>query len=433
MAGAVTHSGVMNPTGKLPLQPWMTAPATVAVLKALSAGGAEVRFIGGCVRDALLKRPIRDIDIATPERPSVVMERLRAAGILVIPTGIDHGTVTAVVDGTPFEITTLRLDVETDGRRAKVAFTDDWVADAARRDFTINAFSCTQDGDIYDPFRGLEDLGQGVVRFVGNAQDRIREDVLRLLRFFRFHATYGRPPADPDALAACRVWAHTLPVLSGERVRVELYRILMAPNPADTLNLMRGQGVLEHFLPEAGETGRLRVMAWLDTRAIRVESVAPHPVRRLGSLLATDETGVQAVASRLHMSNRHRQRLLTLIAGPVLTPGSDRRARRRALRHLGPDAVRDLVLLAWAAEVARSELGGSVRSRAWLEMIEEADSWTPVQFPLRGRDVLALGIRHGPRVGRILKQVETWWEEADYRPDHAACLAKLEEVLRSYD
>src|SRR5512144_1340575 len=185
-----------QPVGKIHPQPWMTAPETRAVLEALTRDGAEVRFIGGCVRDAVLKRPVRDIDLALPRPPDYVMKVLRERSIKVVPTGVDHGTVTAVVGPMHFEITSLRMDVETYGRRARVAFTDDWVADAARRDFTFNALSCTPDGDIYDYFDGLEDLGHGRVRFVGNPSERIAEDVLRLLRYFRFYAHYGRPPPD---------------------------------------------------------------------------------------------------------------------------------------------------------------------------------------------------------------------------------------------
>jgi len=205
----------MQPTAdRLAPQPWMTAPETRAVVAALTADGTEVRFVGGCVRDALLGRPVKDVDIATPDRPQRVMELLARAGIRAIPTGIEHGTVTAVVGRTPFEITTLRRDVETYGRRAKVAFTDDWTADAARRDFTINALSCTPDGRLYDPFGGLADLRAGRVRFVGDPEARIREDVLRLLRFFRFYAHYGAAPPDPAALAACRALAPLLPGLA---------------------------------------------------------------------------------------------------------------------------------------------------------------------------------------------------------------------------
>ena len=416
----------LAPTGKLHPQPWMTAPPTRRVLDALTATGGEARFIGGCVRDALLKRPIRDIDIATPLPPETVMDLMTKAGIKVVPTGLSHGTVTAVSNGVPFEITTLRVDVETDGRRAKVAFTDDWVADAARRDFTMNAFSCTTDGDVYDYFGGLEDLGHGRVRFVGNARERIQEDVLRLLRFFRFYATYGQPPADRDALAACRALAERLPLLSGERVRVEIFRTLMAPDPADVMALMQGERVLPHVLPEAGPVGRLRLMSWLDTRAIKMAHIAAHPVRRLGALLDTDATGAEAVAERLKMANRQRRRLVMLAAPPASvrfdTPPAD---LRRALHHLGPDAVTDLALLAWAGDLSVEARQPPGRTRAWTDVLEQAAAWTGVSFPLKGRDVMDRGITHGPRIGHLLKAVEAWWEDSDYRPDRAACLAEL--------
>ncbi|MEE8534186.1 MAG: CCA tRNA nucleotidyltransferase, partial [Alphaproteobacteria bacterium] len=228
----------------------MKAPATRAVVDALTADSAEVRFVGGCVRDAVAGRKVTDVDIATPDPPETVTRLLEAAGIRVVPTGIAHGTVTAVIRHRHFEITTLRRDVETYGRRAKVAFTDDWTADAARRDFTINALFCDPDGTLYDPFGGIDDLDAGRVRFVGDAVKRIKEDVLRLLRFFRFYAHYGRPPPDAEALAACRAMARALPGLSGERVSAELLRLLAAPDPAAVLALMIEAEVLAFVLPE---------------------------------------------------------------------------------------------------------------------------------------------------------------------------------------
>ncbi len=266
---------------RLAPQPWMEAPATRAVIAALTARGAQVRFVGGCVRDALLGRPVTDVDIATPDEPGRVIELLETAGLKAVPTGVDHGTVTAVAFGRPFEITTLRHDVETYGRRARVAFTDDWTADAARRDFTFNAMSCSPEGRIHDPFGGIADLRARRVRFVGRAEDRIREDVLRLLRFFRFYAHYGAPPPDPEALSAARSLAPLLPTLSGERIAAETLKLLAAPDPAPVMGLMREQGVLAHVLPEAQRIDRLARLTAIETAL----GLPLEPVRRLAAVL----------------------------------------------------------------------------------------------------------------------------------------------------
>src|SRR6266849_2589102 len=232
-------------------QPWMVEPSTSTVLAALSAGGAEVRFVGGSVRDALLGSPIGDIDIATPAPPERIIELLQKRGIRVLPTGLAHGTVTAIVPPRHFEITTLRRDVETYGRRARVAFDADWAADAARRDFTINAIFLDPDGTVHDPVGGLADLQARRVRFVGDPATRIAEDVLRLLRYYRFEARFGTGCGDPQARAACRAAAHLLPTLSGERVCQELVKLLVTPDPIAALQMMQEDGVLAVALPEA--------------------------------------------------------------------------------------------------------------------------------------------------------------------------------------
>ena len=422
-----TFDFTLEPTGKIPLLPWMTAPETRAVIAALTAEGTEVRFVGGCVRDSVLKRPIGDIDIGTPDPPPKVIELLERAGVKAVPTGIEHGTVTAVVGDARFEVTTLRVDVETYGRRAKVSFTDDWMADAARRDFTINTLSCTPEGDIFDPLgNGFGDLGNERVRFVGNARDRVEEDLLRLLRYFRFHATYGCPPPDADALAACRALAHRLPELSGERVRDELFRILLAPAPADAVVLMSGERVLDHIVPEAGDVGRLRVMAWLDSRAIKFDSVVPDALRRLASLLDTDAAGARALAERLRLSKPQKERLTTLAVPPFdVIAGMSGYQLRRALHRLGADTVRDLALLFWARSLALASRLPRRETEAWKSILEAADAWTPLRLPLKGQDALDLGVAAGPRVGAVLAAVEAWWEEGDYRGGRAACLEKL--------
>lgn len=420
----------LEPVGQLAPQDWMTAPETRAVIKALTAEGAEVRFVGGCVRDAVLKRPIRDIDIATHEPPERVMELLRKADILVIPTGIAHGTVTAVVNKTHFEITTLRCDVETFGRHARVAFTDDWAEDAARRDFTINTLFCAPDGMIYDPFDGLQDLAAGRVRFVGNAQQRIEEDVLRLLRFFRFHAYYGRPPADTAALAACRAMAHQLPRLSGERVYGEVMKLLLAPDPAGIFLMMQGEQVLPFILPEAADFGRLRLVAWLESRALVMPSLHPDPIRRLAALVATDAAGAEKIAERLRMSNKETKRLIALAAPRArIEPGLDRQARRRILRHLGAEEFRDLTLLAWATHKAAHARPAPGETEAWVGLLQDAESWLPVALPIKGRDLIELGLRPGPRLGAVLAEVDRWWEAGDYQAGRDDCLAKARDLI----
>ncbi len=403
-------------------QPWMTTPTTRSVVAALTAKGAEVRFVGGCVRDSVAGRAVSDVDIATPDKPATVMRLLEAAGIRVVPTGIKHGTVTAVTAGRPFEITTLRRDVETDGRRAKVAFTDDWVADAGRRDLTINAIFCAPDGTLYDPFGGIDDLRAGRVRFVGEALQRIREDVLRLLRFFRFYAHYGQPPPDAEALAACRTMALALPGLSGERVCAELLRLLAAPDPAAVLALMIETEVLEFVLPEAADVGGLAELC-------AVEGGAGDALRRLALLLRRGRDAADAVGERLKMSNAQKKRLAAMVTPPVAVPaGLDVAARRRALYRTGAALFSDLVYLAWAELLARAPEDHEALAAAFAPMLATARAWEDPKLPVKGADAVALGVADGPPVGALLARIEDWWEAGDYRAGRRATLAKLEEL-----
>ena len=405
----------MEPAGRIEPQPWMAAEPTRAVIRALTAAGDEARFVGGCVRDAVLGRAVHDVDIATPVPPGRVVRLLEAAGLRALPTGLDHGTVTAVTGGRHFEITTLRRDVETDGRHAKVAFTDDWAADAARRDFTINALYCDPDGTLFDPVGGLADLRRGRVRFVGDPDRRIAEDGLRILRFFRFYAHYGRPPIDGAGLAACRDRAGMLDRLSGERVRDELLRLLAAPEPGPVAALMAEAGVLARVLPEAGDERRLAALA-----AIEAELGERDPLRRLAALLATDGPGAARSAARLRLANRDRDRLVALAepTEPPIAPDMGDRDRRRALYRWGVGLFRDRVLLAWAAERSPDTAG-------YRRLLRAADEWRRPELPVRGADVVALGIPPGPEVGRLLARLEGWWEAGDYRADRAAALAEL--------
>jgi poly(A) polymerase len=418
----------MQPSDRLDPQPWMTAPETVAVMAALAAAGGEARFVGGCVRDALLGRKVRDVDIATHEPPERVLNLLARAGIKAIPTGIKHGTVTAVVGARHFEITTLRRDVETYGRHAKVEYTDDWQADAARRDFTMNALFCGADGTLYDPFGGVADLKARRVRFVGDPEARIREDVLRLLRFFRFHAHYGKPPPDAAALAACRSLASLLPTLSGERICGETLKLLSAPQPADVIELMREDGVLAHVLPEATQVGRLRALVTIEGFAPRELVPRADPIRRLAALLEGSEAGALAVATRLRFSNAERDRLIGLAGDPEPAPALDAPARRRLVYRLGPARYRDRALIAWATAVADGNALDQRVTEAWTGVLRAGADWVAPRFPLKGRDAVKLGVPPGPAVGRLMATLEDWWIAGDFAADRAACLAKLNEL-----
>jgi poly(A) polymerase len=393
-------------------QPWMVEPATSAVLGALAAGGVDARFVGGSVRDALLGQRIGDIDIATSASPERVIELLEKARIKVVPTGLDHGTVTAIVPPRHFEITTLRRDVETYGRRARVAFDADWAADAARRDFTINAMFLDPDGTIHDPVGGLPDLRARRIRFVGDPATRIAEDVLRLLRYYRFEARFGTGNGDAQARAACRAAAHLLPTLSGERVQQELIKLLETPDPLAGLQMMQDDGVLAVAVPEARHLDRLR-------RLMLIEGTA-DPLLRLAALIEVDGEGAVALAARLRFSNVWRDRLRGLSPPRPIDPQGVVRTQRRALYRLGVERYRDVAVLI-AAE------GGMSRNRL-TELLDLARGWTPPVFPLAGRDVIALGIPAGERVGRLLSAVHDWWEEGDFTADRAACLAHLRDL-----
>jgi poly(A) polymerase len=400
------------PVDRIPPPAWITEAATQAVLAALLDAGGAARFVGGAVRDTLLGRAVGDVDIATPLSPEEVTLRLERAGVTVVPTGIAHGTVTAVLPPRHFEITTLRQDVETFGRQARVAFIADWAGDARRRDFTMNALFLDAEGRVFDPIGGLQDLRAGRVRFVGDPATRIREDVLRLLRFYRFYAHYGRGEADPAARAACRALAPLLPSLSGERVAAETLKLLAAPDPLPTLAMMAEDGVLAVLLPEAQRRDRLAALIRLEPQ--------PAPLRRLGALIAGDAA---AVAERLRLSNEQRDRLLALEqpAWPIDLAGNDA-VQRRAIYRLGTERYRDLVLLRAA------EAGDTPRAAALLAL---AASWPAPRFPLKGRDVTALGVPAGPEVGRLLAEVEAWWEAGDFRADRAQCLAELKRRVKA--
>jgi poly(A) polymerase len=417
--------GIVEPARKITPEAWMTQSETRQIMRALQADGIPARFVGGCVRDTLLGRPVKDIDIATAETPDRVVALIEKAGYRAIPTGISHGTVTAVVAGKPFEITTLRHDVETDGRRARVAFTDDWAADAERRDFTFNAIFCDEDGTIYDPTGGLADLEAGCVRFVGTALERIREDVLRLMRFFRLYAYYGTAAPDAEALEACRTMAPEVVTLSAERVWGELRRLLQAPDPVPVLDLMERWSVLPHVLPEADSRERLARLVDFERHA----GTQADDIRRLAAVVKTDADGAAALAGRLRLSNAESRRLVALVA-PSEQPsvGLGERQNRVLLYRVGPDNFADLVLLGWAGDDRDGDTD-RVRTDAWRDLMSLPERAPVPAFPLSGKDVLALGVPTGAKVGELLEAAEDWWIGQNFVPDQAACLAWLSQRL----
>ena len=397
---------------------WLDAPAPRKLIAALDAAGLEFRFVGGAVRDALLDRPVADVDLATPALPEAVIAGLDAAGLKSIPTGVAHGTVTALVDGHHFEITTLRRDVETDGRHATVAFSRDWREDAARRDFTMNALYADRDGRVSDFFGGIEDAYAGRVRFIGDPETRIAEDALRILRFFRFHARYGRGKPDPEGLAACGRLAAKMDRLSGERVRDELLKLLAAPDPAWAWRAMAEAGVAAYVLADAKVDDLERMVRLEALFALQSDSL-----RRLAGLAGRhDAEGVAALKKRLKLSNRDAERLLFSSGAGPRTVLIAHGAFGRALYAGEPTWVRDAALL----EHVRS---GSPDLSKLGEFLRFLESWHEPRFPLTGADLRRRGVPEGEAVGRLLREIELWWATSDFTPDRQACLAELDRVL----
>lgn len=395
---------------------WPHAAAAQKVLRALAQGGGEGRFVGGCVRDGVLGRPIRDIDIATDLAPEAVIAALAAAELKSVPTGIKHGTITAIADHVGFEITTLRHDVETDGRHALVAFTDDWQQDAARRDLTMNALFCDGAGRIYDYFNGLDDLGQGRVRFVGDPAQRMDEDYLRILRFFRFHADYATGNFDPPAVAAATARRQELKRLSGERLRQETLKLLVAKRGVEIWGEMLNLDFAEAYLPWATTQDRLAKVAGLEARL----GLTPDPVRRLAALTVTGSG--PSVAGTLKLSNAERARLeLACQARPDFVV-TDAHLVRRQIYDLGNASALDLLLLDWGCTPPESD---------WNRAFDIIQNWHRPKFPLAGRDLLALGFVAGPELGVTLGKIEAWWIAGDFAAGRAACLEKARSLVAS--
>jgi poly(A) polymerase len=379
---------------RLPDAPWQHRPGMDRLLAALGAEKGETRFVGGCVRDTLLGLEASDVDLATRIAPEQVIKRLEKARIKAVPTGLAHGTITAVSGGKPVEVTTLRRDVATDGRRATIAFTEDWREDAARRDFTINALSADPaSGEVFDYFEGLADIEARRVRFIGDPLQRIAEDHLRILRFFRFHARFGLGDPDPAGLEACAARANDLMALSRERIADELLKLLALPDPTGTVRLMIAHGIFVPVLPEIGSADHLARLV----RRERAAGVAPNPVRRLAALLPRHQPwDADHISSRLRFSKANRVRLI----GASMDP--DERPPREAAYYLGGESAIDRYLI-------------------WAESDEEAVAaaldltrWTPPRLPISGGAIVRRGIEKGPQVAGLMLQIEAKWVQEGF-------------------
>jgi len=393
----------------LPTAPWREREGLAELLVGLGSREGLIRFVGGAVRDTLCGTEVKDVDCATPLPPEQVIDRIRAAGFKAVPTGVLHGTVTAILPSGPIEVTTLRHDVETDGRHAVVAFTDDWQADAARRDFTINALSADPiDGAIHDYFGGLDDLASGTVRFIGTPLDRIAEDHLRILRFFRFHARFGRGVPDPAALAACIDRANDLMALSRERIADELTKLLGVADPVATVRLMLDSGIFRPILPEIDGDGVDRLSRLVERE--HLASVPADPLRRLGALLPLEGSAAAGVAQRLKMSRAAARRL-------EQTAVTIDEAPRAIAYRFGIEVATDLLLRGPASE---GDLAAGLASLA---------GWERPRLPISGGDLIARGLKPGPRVAATLQAIERRWIAEDF-PDAARVEALVDEELR---
>ncbi|MBB4301210.1 poly(A) polymerase [Rhodobium orientis] len=392
---------------------WLVDDKLQGVLAALNVEGDEARIVGGAIRNTLLGVPVSDIDIATTARPETVVERAEAAGFRAIPTGIEHGTVTLVVAHTPFEVTTLREDIETFGRKATVRFGRDWEADARRRDFTMNALYAGADGTVYDLVGGRADCLSRKVRFIGDADARIHEDYLRILRFFRFHASYGDGPIDREGLLAAVRGRSGLRHLSAERIGQEMRRLAMAPGGAATTRIMADSGILQIVLGGIGSPETLgRLTALAANLPASLDAALAH-----AALSARIPEDAERVAERLRLSNEVRRRMVKVLRlAPGLSADMGEAAARLALYRSDAETFRGAVLLAWAWSDAAGDDAG------WRDLFGLAGRWPVPRFPVSGRDLVALGIPSGPAVGELLARVEDWWIGEGFSPGRDAAL-----------
>jgi poly(A) polymerase len=409
----------MNTRPALQHAPWLNSGPTSRVLKLLNGGGEEARVVGGAVRNALLDVPIGDVDVATTALPEVVVSRAKEAGIKSVPTGIEHGTVTLVVDGHPFEVTTLREDTETFGRKARVSFGRDWVGDARRRDFTMNALSVDAGGVVYDYVGGLEDIAIRRVRFIGEARERIEEDYLRILRFFRIHAAFGAGEVDRQGYLACIAARAGLATLSAERVRMEMLKLLVAEGAVGAVTAMADAGLVQAIVGGVIYAGTFAAMI----AAERALSLKGDAMRRLAALSVAVTEDARRVAMRLRLSNSEAKALDSMGHRWWRLAGMDEARAKRRLYRLGEGAYRDRLLLAWAR--ARNDADPA----PWMDLAQLPQRFTPPKFPLKAADFISRGVAEGAALGHVLTLAEDAWLAADFPLERTALASLADQVV----
>jgi poly(A) polymerase len=407
-------------TARLSDAAWLKHGEVAKLLAVLDRDGEEARVVGGAVRNTLLHMPVAEIDVATTAVPEKVIGRVEAAGWKAVPTGIEHGTVTVVIDSHPFEVTTLRQDVETFGRRARVMFGRDWRADAERRDFTINALSASAAGEVFDYVAGLDDIAARRVRFIGDPRQRIAEDYLRILRFFRFHAHFADGPPDAAGLHACISARAGLDTLSRERVRMELMKLFVAPRAAPTLAVMAESGLLGSVIGGVPYLASFAKMTEIEP-ALALEA---GPVRRLGALGVIVREDAERLSQRLRLSNAESERLSALESWWRISGTLSEQAARALLYHLGPQSFTDRVLHAW------SHADASPADAAWRELASLPQRWTAPVFPLKSADFSNRSVPAGPALGAAMRAAKDAWIAADFPTERAAIEAIAERAAR---
>jgi poly(A) polymerase len=402
--------------------PWLRSGGAARVLALLNGHGEEARVVGGAVRNALLNLPIGDVDIATTASPDEVIRRAKAAGIKSAPTGIDHGTVTLIVDGQPFEVTTLREDVETFGRKAKVAFGRDWVRDAERRDFTVNGLSVSADGAVHDYIGGVADIAARRVRFIGDPDQRIAEDYLRILRFFRMHAAYGADAPDRAGYLACIRARAGLINISAERVRMEMLKLVIADGAINATIAMADGGLLLPILGGIGYLGPFAAMAAAERELNR----KPDAVLRLGALAVAVPEDAKRLAARLRLSNAETKKLDSMGHRWWRLGGMDQATAKRRLYRLGEERYRDRLMLAWA------RAGRDADPEPWRQLATLAERWCAPPFPLKAADFIARGFAAGPALGHVLTLAEDAWLAADFPLDDQVLAAIADQAAARF-